>query len=99
MINIQTNSSLFYNRIGKMRHSIAKNVQRFVPFRKSLKTLLANTVLLCALSSCSQMGPKFIEGSRTDYNVAMGNTESEQISLIWFVFVTVMHHTFLRPLP
>ena len=51
------------------------------PFRKSLKTLLANTVLLCALSSCSQMGPKFIEGSRTDYNVAMGNTESEQILL------------------
>ena len=50
-------------------------------FRKSLKTLLANTVLLCALSSCSQMGPRFIEGSRTDYNVAMGNTESEQILL------------------
>ncbi len=27
------------------------------------------------------MGPRFIEGSRTDYNVAMGNTESEQILL------------------
>ena len=27
------------------------------------------------------MGPRFIDGSRTDYNVAMGNTESEQILL------------------
>ena len=51
------------------------------PFRKSLKTLLTNTILLCSLCSCSQMGPRFIEGSRTDYNVAMGNTESEQILL------------------
>ncbi len=51
------------------------------PLRKRSRVLLIGTILLCALSSCSQMGPRFIEGSRTDYNVAMGNTESEQILL------------------
>ncbi len=52
-----------------------------LPCRKTSRTLLISSILLCVLSSCSQMGPRFIEGSRTDYNVAMGNTESEQILL------------------
>ena len=36
---------------------------------------------LIILGGCSQLGPKFIEGSRTDYNIVMGETESEQMLL------------------
>ena len=35
-------------------------------------------VLLC---SCAQFGPRFIEASRTDYNIAMSRTENEQMLL------------------
>jgi hypothetical protein len=33
------------------------------------------------LNGCAQHGPKFIEASRTDYNVAMNRTENEQMLL------------------
>ena len=33
------------------------------------------------LGGCTQLGPKFIEGSRTEYNIAMSRTEGEQMLL------------------
>jgi hypothetical protein len=44
---------------------------------RSLSCILA-TAFLCG---CTQFGPKIIEASRTDYNIAMRTTESEQVLL------------------
>jgi len=46
-----------------------------LPFR----LLLLPAVLL--LGACTTLGPRAIEGSRTDYNVALARTESEQLLL------------------
>ncbi|MEC9248184.1 MAG: hypothetical protein VX986_04110 [Pseudomonadota bacterium] len=48
--------------------------------RKVYRTLTYLVGIGC-LIGCSQMGPSFIEGSRTDYNIVMGKTESEQMLL------------------
>ena len=38
-------------------------------------------MVVALLSGCTQFGPKIIEASRTDYNIAMRTTESEQVLL------------------
>jgi hypothetical protein len=45
--------------------------------RKSLLLVLISSQIL----ACTQLGPKFIEGSRTEYNIAMSHTETEQMLL------------------
>ena len=44
------------------------------------RVVLSGT-LAALVSGCTQFGPKIIEASRTDYNIAMRNTESEQVLL------------------
>jgi hypothetical protein len=53
---------------------------------KSKNILLKTPIILYLaaltfVSGCSQLGPKFIEGSRTQYNIAMSRTEGEQMLL------------------
>ena len=49
---------------------------------KIFKPIAAWTgAILILLSGCAQQGPKFIEASRTDYNIAMNRTENEQMLL------------------
>ena len=55
-------------------------------FLKSRNIVLKTKVVLyiaaiSIISGCSQLGPKFIEGSRTQYNIAMSRTEGEQMLL------------------
>ena len=48
--------------------------------RLARRVVLGGT-LAALVSGCTQFGPKIIEASRTDYNIAMRNTESEQVLL------------------
>ncbi len=55
-------------------------------FLKSRAILIKTKVIfvlvtISIISGCSQLGPKFIEGSRTQYNIAMSRTEGEQMLL------------------
>jgi hypothetical protein len=47
---------------------------------KKLRTLIL-TVVLLALTACSNLGPQAIQGSRSDYNVALRKTDDEQMLL------------------
>ncbi len=38
-------------------------------------------LIVAFLCGCTQLGPKFIEGSRTEYNIAMSRTEDQQMLL------------------
>jgi len=53
--------------------------------KKAISSIKQKSILLLfAISqilACTQLGPKFIEGSRTEYNIAMSHTETEQLLL------------------
>jgi hypothetical protein len=48
---------------------------------RPIAPLLAVAALTALLPACGQFGPRFIEASRTDYNIAMNTTEGEQMLL------------------
>jgi len=48
---------------------------------RAIKRLALTGLLSVMLSGCGQFGPRFIEASRTDYNIAMNRTENEQMLL------------------
>ena len=51
-----------------------------ISLTQSFRSILLGACV-ALLPGCVQFGPKFIEASRTDYNVAMNRTENEQMLL------------------
>jgi hypothetical protein len=53
--------------------------------KETISSVRLKSILLVLVTSqmlaCTQLGPKFIEGSRTAYNIAMSHTETEQMLL------------------